>query len=387
MAAPLTSNSAELFGSGDLRDYIKASIDEGVSLRRRGDEEDAFLALGYAYAELRDRGVFQVEGVADNLKEGLLPSAIELALEYAATCTQHSFAIYDESWHGVSISIEKTSLDIAEECIKLLDAGAEEYVEAERLCYRAENALGLSLQRPFSRYRDTGRAVEYTEHVYDYYFQFALDWINSRPTEGDASDVADRDLVDQAIRRCGNYPSALYQRGVDERQNKSYKEAIKDLRSSLKVREEVESKLVRPFYGDESERVYRSQILRANTCQEIARCGKRLFFRSAKMKYERAISGLEQLKKHLIGPEIRSACVTISRGKYGLGWCLVHTGHLDEGLSYLEGAYAERRWIMGDAHIDTVKALDAVGRVKGLLKSKEASASARGGLALYGRGR
>ena len=46
MAAPLTSNSAELFGSGNLRDYIKASIDEGVSLRRRGDEEDALLALG-----------------------------------------------------------------------------------------------------------------------------------------------------------------------------------------------------------------------------------------------------------------------------------------------------------------------------------------------------
>lgn len=339
-------------------------------IRRQGDDERAFRLLGYSYAQIRDQGVFDLP-TALRVKTGLLTLPSFVLLEYSAVCTQHAFRMFDESWHGVSISMGRS---VYNDAIKLSeDKGLPIHDQAEviEVLHLAETDLGLSFQRPFKRYRNTELAVEYSHKAYLYYWDKANEALSQ---SGACRLESAQKTIFNAVKYCGNYASALYQRALDLIERES--DGASDLlRRSLDVRGKIEDGLIAKLSDKPNIRKYRSMVLRANTMQTMGRCkmgGGDDYLTDARNLYESVIGQLQKLDfddKNLAQGICAEARRVFAMAEYGYGWCLYHLGLYREALSAHEMSFKMRLKQFGATHIDTRKSRNAVNQLRRAIAS------------------
>lgn len=339
-------------------------------IRRQGDDERAFRLLGYSYAQIRDRGVFDLP-TALRVKTGLVTLPSFVLLEYSAVCTQHAFRIFDESWHGVSIAMGRKVYSDAVKLSEEKSLSMHDQAEVIEVLHLAETDLGLSFQRPFKRYRNTELAVVYSHKAYQYYWDKANDVLSQ---SGACRLESAQMIIFNAVKYCGNYASALYQRALDliEREPGG---AFDLLRRSLDVRGKIEEDLITELSDKPNIRKYRSMVLRANTMQTMGRCrigGGDDYLTDAQNLYESVIGQLQKLDfddKSLAQGIRAEAQRVFAMAEYGYGWCLYHLGFYCEALSAHEVGFKMRLKQFGATHIDTRKSRNAVNQLRRAIAS------------------
>lgn len=332
-----------------------------MGLRQKGSEKEAFSYLNRCFTVIRDSGILQgVPNTQDEVRRYAM--ACEVMLEYAATCTQHAFRTEDGSWHETAVDIEKGIVELAGTLIPSLKDSGLDIDPIYREIHRAGNSLGVSFQRPKSLFagRDTEAAVNYTSNAARYFREKAVGIIRAA---GPNLRGQDRTDVLNAIRYCGNYATALYQRAEDYLSENASLEAVACYEKSLKVRAQIEKELIKPVFGVSSLKFCQSLTQRAGTIQAMARVGAE-DLNAARELYGQAVRELCALEREAGGATSDGGSVTYQNARlgaqYGLAWCLYNSGDYDEALELHQQVFNERRELLGGDHVDTRKSLRAV---------------------------
>ena len=275
-------------------DLLSEFHTHAMSLRQKGSEKEAFTYLNRCFTVIRDSGILQgVPSTQDEIRRYAM--ACEVMLEYAATCTQHAFRTEDGSWHETAVDIEKGIVELAGKLIPSLKDSGFNVDPIYREIHRAGNSLGVSFQRPKSLFagRDTEAAINYTRDAARYYREKAIGIIR---VVGPNLKGQDRIDVLNAIRYCGNYATALYQRAEDYLAEDNSLEAIACYKKSLKVRARIEEELIIPVFGTASLKFCQSLTQRAGTIQAMAKAGVGNL-NAARKLYKQAIRELCALER------------------------------------------------------------------------------------------
>ena len=354
--------------------YLAKALEHAKMLRRENDEERAFLELKFLSSYIHSNSLFETLTKRDS-DLGTTTLLLKIELEYAATCTQHAFSLYEENWHGAAISIEKKALDYLTTLPEAPAANVEKLKLLQGLC---NTALGLSFQRPFKRFRNTPAAVKYAKKAFEYFFVKGTDALRNylSSTISADSDQNHTDILN-AVKYSGNYAAALHQLGLDCMEGRHYQQALKNLEESLLIRRKIEKELIRPYneMSDRlADRLIKSCVLTAGSMQAIARINSdEKTYSDAIKLYDSAINQL-QMKldaRYATPASLYDLKVTLYSALYGAGWCHYHIGRTEEALELHREAYNGRLELLGPSHIDTVKSSQAISRMERSMLEKD----------------
>lgn len=377
-------------------DSLKSGIERAVELRHEDREQEAFDLLIYLWAVVRDSGALDNLSIVTQGDVERMVLLLNVIVEFGATCTQRSLRLNDWRWHGVDISLaedvrRRADLIIAEHEDTNLDLSG---ILEQKM--RATNSLGLAYQRPFPALYNAGKGMLMSREAYGYFIkegQEAIARYNRSHNEKDSRRVFD------AIRYCSNYPTALDNSGKDKTEDadsrpiqtkllgaidqtgsskthklrgpwalalrlirrREYLNAQDDLREALRVRKELEEKLIVPMFTEDCARYYRAEWLQAGTLQNLMKAGVRKAARESESRYRKTIEGLRHLEER---PDKKNDAVEQGQIKtarlgaqYGLSWPHINTKRYREACELARSTYEERAEFLGADHVDTLKAL------------------------------
>ena len=335
-----------------------------ATLRQEGEERAARRYLSWWHAEINRRKLLDASNNTNqNLKATTL--ACEIELDYAASCTQEALSVLDVNYQNAAVDIERNVHTILQRmCTKLCRTRRHSpaFKHLKWLLYRSKNSLGVSYQRPKSIFpdRDTAYAVELCGEAYAYFLCIAVPLVKNK--ENNQSDERCSIIVN-AIRYCGNYAAALYQRAMDYQKSGALLTAREYMRRSIEVRLDIETALIVPEFGHRSQLYCRSLTLRADGERRMAEfCINKDEGDSVCMKatrhYGEALRILTELERDegsdSSGGSYATYRVARLRAQSGQARALGHLGnHL---LAYYlhRATFLERVKCLGEAHIDTL---------------------------------
>lgn len=359
---------------------LRAFHNRGMELRQLDTEERAFDYLKTCYGVIRDDGILKrVPQTQEEVERYSI--ACEVVLEYAATCTQHAFNKNDGEWHKTAVGIEDRIRKLSTTAIPAMPDGLDP-TPIFRELHRAGNSLGVSYQRPKELFdgRDTEKAIKLTKEASRYYGDWAKEIISR--SAGGLSEQDKADILN-AIRYCGNYAAALYQRAEDLKK-KAPEEAIELYNQSIAERVSIEKNLISPLFTSTSLKYFQSVTQRAGTYQAIAILSKgekrKRGIGEAKKLYGEAIEGISALERSESSGNSDGGCVTYQNARlgaqFGLAWCFFNGGEYEEALKKHKAVFDERRALLGSDHVDTVKSLRAMNTVKAAIYSAKTRSDA-----------
>lgn len=376
-------------------DSLKSGIERAVELRHEDREQEAFDLLIYLWAVVRDSGALDNLSIVTQDDVERMVLLLNVIVEFGATCTQRSLRLNDWRWHGVDISLaedvrRRADLIIAEREDTNLDLSG---ILEQKM--RATNSLGLAYQRPFPALHNAEKGMLMSREAYGYFIkegQKAIARYKLSHNEKDSRRVFD------AIRYCSNYPTALDNSGKDKTEDadsrpiltkllgaidqtgsskthklrgpwalalrfirrREYLNARDDLREALRVRKELQDKLIIPMFTRDCARYYRAEWLQAGTLQNLMKAGVRGAARESESRYKKTIEGLRGLEERANGRNaVEQGQIRTARlgAQYGLSWLYINTKRYREACELARSTYEERAEFLGADHVDTLKAL------------------------------
>lgn len=342
--------------------HLSSLVEESRRERGLGGDTKIRDTLKWSHALVDECGLLEMP-ISSQVIEHVCALAGELELEYAAALTQAALSSVDSNYHYAAVEIENV---VGKKMEKALDSLAPEidYDDIEWTLYRSRNSLGVSYQRPQSVFpgRDTERAVALCWEAYQYFHAWTTKAVSKYMQLQDVALERERLRTDilRAVSYCGNYSAALYQRGVDLSDEERIDEARECFQSSIAVRVDIERSIIDDVFGKESLLSCRWMTLRADSIwrmsllygadskQRQSDCDKSIEL------YKEALETYGQLRaKNGDSSDLKIAEL---RAQYGLARTYSAMGDYKEAYRISEKVYLERSKILGEAHVDTIKA-------------------------------